>query len=166
MKAKLAWMLAPFLVLCMSFSFAQEKTITGNVTDQDGLPLPGVSIVVVGTSVGTQTDFDGNYVITASTGQVLRFSYIGQATVQRTVGQATTINVQLEEDAQALAEVVVTGALNIDRRPRELSYSVAAVQGDDLTKTRSVNAATAIVGKVSGLQINTTNNGVNPSTRA
>src|SRR5690606_22128451 len=109
--------------------------------------------------------FDGNYVITASTGQVLRFSYIGQATIERTIGAQNTINVQMQEDAQALAEVVVTGALNIERRPRELSYAVAAVQGDDLTKTRSVNAATAIVGKVSGLQINTTNNGVNPSTR-
>ena len=165
MRAKLALMLTPLLVFCMSFSFAQERTISGNVTDQEGLPLPGVSVVVIGTSVGTQTDFDGNYVITASSGQVLRFSYIGQTTVQRTVSEATTINVQLEEDAQALAEVVVTGALNIERRPRELSYAVAAVQGDELTKTRSVNAATAIVGKVSGLQINTTNNGVNPSTR-
>src|SRR5690606_11589753 len=119
MKAKLAWMLAPFLVLCMSFSFAQEKVISGNVTDQDGLPLPGVSIVVVGTTNGTQTDFDGNYTITASTGQVLRFSYIGQATIESTIGAQNTINVQMQEDAQALAEVVVTGALNIERRPRE-----------------------------------------------
>src|SRR5690606_20391577 len=106
MRAKLALMLTPLLVFCMSFSFAQERTISGNVTDQEGLPLPGVSVVVIGTSVGTQTDFDGNYVITASSGQVLRFSYIGQTTVQRTVSEATTINVQLEEDAQALAEVV------------------------------------------------------------
>ncbi|WP_418499557.1 SusC/RagA family TonB-linked outer membrane protein [Flagellimonas sp.] len=165
MRAKLAWMLAPFLVLCMSFSFGQEKTISGNVTDQSGLPLPGVSIVVIGTANGTQTDFDGNYVIAASTGQVLRFSYVGQKTVERAVGASTSINVQMEEDAQALEEVVVTAALNIERKPRELSYSVASVQGDNLTKTRAVNAATAIVGKVSGLQINTTNNGVNPNTR-
>ena len=109
MRAKLAWMLTPFLVLCMSFSFGQEKTISGNVTDQTGLPLPGVSIIVVGTSNGTQTDFDGNYSISASTGQVLRFSYIGQKTVERTIGASTTINIQMEEDAQALEEVIVTG---------------------------------------------------------
>ncbi|WP_258539141.1 carboxypeptidase-like regulatory domain-containing protein, partial [Flagellimonas abyssi] len=85
MKAKLAWMLTPLLVLCMSFSFGQEKTVSGNVTDQNGLPLPGVSIMVVGTSNGTQTDFDGNYTISASQGQMLRFSYIGQKTVERTI---------------------------------------------------------------------------------
>ncbi len=100
-------MLTPLLVLCMTFSFAQEKTISGNVSDQNGLPLPGVSIVVVGTSNGTQTDFDGNYAINASTGQVLRFTYVGQKTVNRTVGSSTTINVQMEDDAQALEEVVV-----------------------------------------------------------
>ena len=99
MKAKLAWMLTPLLVLCMSFSFGQEKTVSGNVTDQNGLPLPGVSIMVVGTSNGTQTDFDGNYTISASQGQMLRFSYIGQKTVERTIGASSTINVQMEDDA-------------------------------------------------------------------
>src|SRR5690606_10740705 len=71
---------------------------------------------------------------------------------------------QMQEDAQALEEVVVT-ALGIERKPRELSYSVSSVKSEDLTKTKAVNAATAMVGKVSGMQINTTNNGVNPSTR-
>ena len=92
----------------MSFSYGQEKTITGNVTDQDGLPLPGVSVLVVGTTIGTQSDFDGNYTIKASIGQILRYSYIGQKTTQRTVGASSVINLQLEEDAEALEEVVVT----------------------------------------------------------
>lgn len=145
-------MLAPFLVLSMSFSFAQERTISGNVTDQEGLPLPGVSIVVVGTSNGTQTDFDGNYTITANVGQVLRFSYIGQATVERTVGTATTINIQMQEDAQALAEVVVTGVAGATDK-RKLSVTVESVSAEELEKVPASSAASALQGKVSGVTV-------------
>src|SRR5690606_32728127 len=152
MRAKLALMLTPLLVFCMSFSFAQERTISGNVTDQEDLPLPGVSIVVVGTTVGTQTDFDGNYVITVSTGQVLRFSYIGQATVERTVGQQTTINVQMEEDAQALAEVVVTGVAGATDK-RKLSVTVETVSAAELEEVPASSAASALQGKVSGVTV-------------
>ena len=165
MRTKFSGFLTLFLALIVQFTFAQDKTVTGVVTDQDGLPLPGASVVVKGTNNGAQTDFDGNYSIQANSGDVLVYSFVGQTTEERTVGAASSINVTLEMDAQALDEVVVTGALNIKRKPRELSYSVAAVDGDDLTKAKAVNATTAIVGKVSGLQINTTNNGVNPSTR-
>ncbi|WP_318345224.1 TonB-dependent receptor domain-containing protein [Flagellimonas baculiformis] len=133
MRAKLAWMLTPLLVLCISFSYGQEKTISGNVTDQGGLPLPGVSIVVVGTAQGTQTDFDGNYSVTASTGQVLRFSYIGQKTVERTVGASTTINVQMEEDAQALEEVIVTGQGSGIAR-RKLSTTVDVLDAEEIDR--------------------------------
>lgn len=165
MRTKVAWILTPLLVLLMSFSYGQEKTITGNVKDHDGLPLPGgVSVLVVGTTTGTQTDFDGNYTIKASVGQVLRYSYIGQKTTDRKVGSDSTMNLQMEEDAESLDEVVVT-ALGIERKPKELSYSVQTVKGDDVTKTKSPNVATAMVGKVSGLQINTINNSVSPSTR-
>ncbi|MEQ8419798.1 MAG: carboxypeptidase-like regulatory domain-containing protein, partial [Arenibacter algicola] len=78
MKTKLSGILTLFLALIVQLSFAQEKTISGTVTDQDGLPLPGVNILVEGTTTGTQTDFDGLYSIDASVGQVLVFSYIGQ----------------------------------------------------------------------------------------
>src|SRR5690606_14263891 len=165
MRTKFSGFLTLFLALIVQFTFAHDNTVTGVVTDQDGLPLPGASVVVKGTNNGAQTDFDGNYSIQANSGDVLVYSFVGQTTEERTVGAASSINVTLEMDAQALDEVVVTGALNIKRKPRELSYSVAAVDGDDLTKAKAVNATTAIVGKVSGLQINTTNNGVNPSTR-
>ncbi len=84
-------------------------------------------------------------------------------TEERTVGNVNTINVVLKAD-NVLEEVIVT-ALGIERKPKELSYSVTAVKSDDLTKTKSMNTATAMVGKVSGLQINTINNGVNPNTR-
>ena len=101
-----------FLTLLLAFvvqiTFAQEKTISGNVTDQDGLPLPGANIVVEGTGNGTQTDFDGNYTINASVGQTLVYSYVGQVTQRRIIGAANSIDVQLIEDAQALDEVIVT----------------------------------------------------------
>ncbi|MGB5228589.1 MAG: carboxypeptidase-like regulatory domain-containing protein, partial [Eudoraea sp.] len=109
MRSKLTWMLTPLLVLTMSFGYGQQKTVSGNVTDQDNLPLPGVSIVVVGTTNGAQTDFDGNYTITAGEGEVLRFSYLGQKTVDMIIGAANVINVKMEEDAETLQEVVVVG---------------------------------------------------------
>nr|WP_288931689.1 TonB-dependent receptor [uncultured Allomuricauda sp.] len=133
MRAKLAWMLTPFLVLCMSFSFAQEKTVSGNVTDETGLPLPGVSIVVVGTTNGTQTDFDGNFSIAVSEGEVLRFSYIGQKTVERTVGASATLNVQMVADAQALEEVIVTGQGSGIAR-RKLSTTVDVLDAEEIDK--------------------------------
>lgn len=79
-----------------------------------GLALPGVNILVEGTTNGTQTDFDGNYTIQGSEGQTLLFSYIGQMSVTKVIGASSTINVVMQEDAQALEEVVVT-ALGISR---------------------------------------------------
>lgn len=152
MRAKLAWMLTPFLVLCMSFSYGQEKTISGNVTDQTGLPLPGVTIVVVGTSNGTQTDFDGNYSISASTGQVLRFSYIGQKTVERTIGSMNTINVQMQEDAQALEEVVVVGFG--EQTKKSLTTSVAKVDAETVKNIVTPTISGALQGAANGLQVN------------
>ncbi|WP_417443661.1 SusC/RagA family TonB-linked outer membrane protein [Joostella sp.] len=164
MRTKFSGFLTLILALIVQITFAQEKTVTGVITDQDGLPLPGASVVVKGTSNGTQTDFDGNYSIKANTGDILTFSFVGQKTEERTVGASNSINLSLQQDAQALDEVVVT-ALGIERKPRELSYSVQEVDGDAVNKTKAVNAATVMVGKVSGLQVNTTGNGVNPNTR-
>ncbi|QII45787.1 TonB-dependent receptor [Flagellimonas oceani] len=156
MKAKLAWMLTPLLVLCMSFSFGQEKTVSGNVTDQNGLPLPGVSILVVGTSNGTQTDFDGNYTISASEGQMLRFSYIGQKTVERTVGASSTINVQMQDDAQALEEVVVTG---YGSRSRELSTSAISTVSTEKIEAfvPSTSVDNILQGQAAGVQVTAAN---------
>ncbi|MBO0590101.1 SusC/RagA family TonB-linked outer membrane protein [Cellulophaga sp. E16_2] len=162
MRIKYFLFLKIFLVSLMIQ--AQEKTITGTVTDQSNLPLPGASVIVKGSTTGTQTDFDGKYSINAKEGDILIFSYIGQKTVEKIAGASSTINTTLLEDAQALEEVVVT-ALGIERKPKELSYSVSTVKSDDVTKTKAVNVATVLVGKVSGLQVNTVNNGANPNTR-
>ncbi len=154
MRTKFMYMLMPFLVLCMSVSFAQEKTISGNVTDESGLPLPGVSVLVVGTSNGTQTDFDGNYTITANTGQVLRFSYIGQKTTERTIGASSTLNVQMEADTQALEEVVVTGYTS--QRRSDITGSVVKVDSEKLGEIIAPSVDQALQGNVSGLTVSAT----------
>lgn len=151
MKSKLTWILTSFMVLCVSFSFAQGKTISGNVTDQEGLPLPGVSVVVVGTTSGTQTDFDGNYTISANAGQVLKFSYIGQKTAERTVGSGDVINLQMEEDAQALEEVIVLGYST--RGKNEITGSTVQLKSSEINDVPLVTVDQALQGKVAGLTI-------------
>lgn len=157
-------MLTLLLAFAVQLTFAQEKTISGTVSDDTGLPLPGTTVLVKGTSSGTSTDFDGKYSIKADQGSTLVFSYVGYITKEIVVGSSSLINLTMVEDAESLDEVVIT-ALGIKRNSKELAYAVTTLKNDEVTKTKSFNVATAIVGKVAGLQINTNNNGVNPSTR-
>ncbi len=152
MRAKYKGLLTLLLAFIVQVTFAQEKTVSGTVTDQDGLPLPGVNIVVQGTTTGTQTDFDGNYSIEAEEGQVLVFTYIGQKEVNQTVGASNTINVQMEEDAQALDEVVVT-ALGISREKKSLGYATTEVKGDQVNTAKETNFMNSLSGKVAGLDV-------------
>ncbi len=152
MRTKLNVILTLLLAFVVHLSFAQEKTITGTVTDQDGLPLPGVNIVVEGTTNGTQTDFDGNYSIRGSAGQTLLFSYIGQKNVRQAIGASDTVNVQMEEDAQALEEVVVT-AQGIKREKKALGYAVSSVGEEALEQRAEGDVARVLAGKASGVQI-------------
>ncbi|MCL6272618.1 SusC/RagA family TonB-linked outer membrane protein [Muricauda sp. 2012CJ35-5] len=141
-----------FFLAYATVGYGQERSITGNVTDVSGLPLPGVNIVVEGTTTGTQTDFDGNYAISASQGQVLVFTYIGQKDARREVGASDVINVQMEEDAQALEEVVVT-ALGIKREKQALGYAVTEVGSEDLEQRPDGDVARVLQGKAAGVQI-------------
>ncbi len=152
MRARHKGLLTLLLALVVQFSFAQEKTVTGTVTDQSDLPLPGVNILVQGTTNGTQTDFDGNFSIDAEEGQVLVFTYIGQKEVSQTVGASNTINVQMVEDAQALDEVVVT-ALGIEREKKSLGYATQEVDGDQVADVPTTNFVNSLSGKVSGVSI-------------
>ncbi|MGB7394919.1 MAG: SusC/RagA family TonB-linked outer membrane protein [Pricia sp.] len=156
MKTKQKGVLTLLLALIVQFSFAQEKTITGTVTDQDGIPLPGVNIVVEGTTSGTQTDFDGNYAIQASEGQSLLFTYIGQKAITQAVGSSDTIDVQMQEDAQALEEVVVT-AQGIQREKKALGYAVSSVGSEQLEQKSQGDVARVLNGQASGVQINPSN---------
>ena len=121
MKTKFSGILTLLLAFVVQFTFAQEKTVSGTVTDDSG-PLPGVSVIIKGTTTGTETDFDGNYSIDVNTGDVLRFSFIGMTAQEKVVGASNTINVVLEAD-NILEEVIVT-ALGIKREEKALGYSV------------------------------------------
>ncbi|TLP82174.1 SusC/RagA family TonB-linked outer membrane protein [Maribacter sp. ACAM166] len=153
MRTKLNGLLTLLLALVVHISFAQQKTVSGTVTDQGGLPLPGVNIVVQGTTTGTQTDFDGNYSIAASQGQTLLVTYIGQKAVSKLVGAGNTINIQMQEDAQALEEVIVT-AQGIKREKKSLGYAVSSVGEEDLEQRAEGDVGRVLNGKASGVLIN------------
>jgi len=152
MRTKLNGILTLLLAFFVHVSFAQDKTISGTVTDQDGLPLPGVNIVVEGTTNGTQTDFDGNYSLSASAGQVILFTYVGQKDQRATVGASNTINITMQEDAQALDEVIVT-ALGIKKEKKALGYAVSEVGTEQLESRPTGDVARVLQGKTAGLQI-------------
>ncbi len=139
-------------VLFVSNAIGQEITINGTVTSQDdGAPLPGVNVLVVGTTNGTQTDFDGNYTITASAGQTLRFSYIGMATQDIIVSSSATINAQMVEDANKLSEVVVVGYTTQTRG--NITGSITSVDVSEALKLPLENAAEALQGRANGVSV-------------
>jgi len=108
MKTKFSWILTLLLAFFVQFSFAQEKTVSGVVTE-GGQPLPSVTIIIKGTTIGTQTDLSGKYSIQAKPGDVLDFTYIGLVTKSITVGASNTVNVVLVADVEVLGDVVVEG---------------------------------------------------------
>ncbi|WP_202911982.1 SusC/RagA family TonB-linked outer membrane protein [Arenibacter aquaticus] len=134
-----------------------QHTVTGNITSsEDGMPLPGVSIVLQGTSQGVTSDFDGNYSINVPNGNgTLVFSYLGFESQQLAVNGRTSINVSMEPGAEALDEVVVT-ALGIKREDKSLGYSVENVAGEELTRVAQENVLNSLSGKVAGVTLNST----------
>ena len=110
MKKIYTILIAVFAFVVSISAQAQEKSISGTVTSQsDGSTLPGVNVVIKGTTTGTETDFDGKYTITASVGDVLSFSFLGMKTKEATVGDSNTLNVVLEDDADQLDEIYHNG---------------------------------------------------------
>ena len=106
MKTKFRWIFTLLLAFMVQISFAQEKTVSGNVSDNNGEPMLGATVIIEGTTTGVSTDLDGNYSINVKIGDVLTFSYVGYTKQSITVGTSNTINVVLVPD-NALEEVVV-----------------------------------------------------------
>ena len=155
-----------FLALFTIQAMAQNRTITGTVTDADAdAPLPGVSILVKGTNTGTITDIDGNYSVdVSSSSAVLVFSYLGYGKIERAVGNNSELNVALEAEESALSEVVVT-AFGLEREKKALTYTVQDVSTEEITQARELNVMNSLSGKVAGLSINRSGSGVGGSTR-
>lgn len=163
---KLLHVCTVFLLLFATQAFAQNRTITGTVTSrEDNQTLPGTSVIVKGTTKGTQTGSDGRYTLTGvAPGATLVFSFIGSATVEIKVGASSTVNAVLASSNKQLTEVVVT-SFGAKRQAASLGYSTTKISGSDITTAKPISLANGLTGKVSGLQINTTNNGLFAPTR-
>jgi iron complex outermembrane receptor protein len=129
-----------------------QQTVTGVVTDNDGFPLPGVTVVVQGTTIGSITDIDGRYNLSVSEGDMLNFSFIGFVTETVAVGGRTTIDIMLIPDILEMEEVVVT-ALGIKRDTKALGYAMSEVKGEELASVNTVNVMQALQGKSAGLSV-------------
>tara|TARA_R110002049_G_scaffold30_2_gene182 strand:- start:10079 stop:13261 length:3183 start_codon:yes stop_codon:yes gene_type:complete len=144
---------------------AQEIKITGNITSlEDEQPVPGVSVIIFGTTKGTSTDFDGNYSIVAKKGDVLYFRSIGFADQKITVENKTVIDVKLILSTEQLNEIVVT-ALGISRKEQSLGYAISKVDGEELAEIRTINAVNSLSGKVAGVDIAQPNTGLGGSSK-
>lgn len=148
MKIKNYFFLVLFFV--SSIVLAQEREITGTITDADGLPLIGVNIIIEGTNRGTQSDFDGNYSIMADEGQVLVYSFVGFTPERRTVGTQSVINVELSAD-NTLEEVVVVGYGTQSKR--KVTDNISSISADEINNIPIANMQGALVGKAAGVQI-------------
>ena len=135
-------------------------SVSGTITSKsDGMPLPGVNVLVKGTSIGTTTDSGGKYTITAENeNSILVFSFIGYVSQEIPIGAQTTIDVILVDDVTQLSEVVVT-ALGVTKETRKLGFAVTAVDGEQLNKARENNVALSLGGRVAGLSVKGTSSG-------
>ncbi len=146
-------------IILVTSTLSLAQSVTGRVTSAPGgESLPGVSILVKGTMKGTTTDANGNYAVAASPSNTLVFSYIGYKTTEMEVGNRTTIDIGMTEDASQLNEVVVT-AFGMSKEQRAVGYATSTVNADQITLTASPNFANALYGKVPGVSISSTPGG-------
>ncbi len=156
---KITLMLVFLLIAGVNFAFAQGRTITGTVTSaQDGMGIPGVTVMVKGTTIGTTTDIDGKYQIEVRPDhKTLIFRYVGMTTQEIAIGSENTINVVLQSDVLQMDEVVVT-ALGISRERKSLGYATQEVGGDELNTVKRDNFINSLSGRAAGVQVRSSNN--------
>lgn len=156
MKTRLTKYLALLLVFFVQIVFAQERAVSGIVSDESGMPIPGANVSIKGTQTGIQTDFDGKYSIKATSSQVLVFSYIGMTT-KELVASSTIIDAKLGSAALELEGVVVT-ALGIKRDKKSLGYAAQKLNAAEINQTPTNNFINNLSGKVAGLEIRKNSN--------
>lgn len=150
MRSKFKWIFTLLLALTVQFSFAQEKTITGVVSDANG-PLPGVNVLVKGTQRGVSTGFDGSYSIKAKEGETLVYSFMGMRDVTKVVGASNVINTILQDDAKQIGEVVIVGYSTTKKK--DFVGSIKEVKSEQLAKKNVSNVTQALAGEVAGVRI-------------
>jgi len=159
----------PFLLAFLALLGLQvqaQRQVTGTVTNaEDGSSIPGVSVLVKGTQVGTITDINGKYSIKVPLeGKILQFSFVGMQTLEVTIGNQSVIDVQMRPTTTALEGVIVT-ALGISREKKSLGYAVQDVSGDEISQARQLNAINSLSGRVAGLQITSGSGNMGGSSR-
>ena len=149
-------------MMLVAFTALAQKTVTGVVSDDSGIPLPGASVVEKGTNNGVSTDFDGNYSIEVAEGAVLEFSFIGYETMEQNVGSSDSMNISLAADNE-LEEVVLT-ALGLEKKKDDDLSSTTKVEVDQLQRSGESGLLQGISGKTSG--VNITRNSGDPGSGA
>ncbi|TKG96860.1 SusC/RagA family TonB-linked outer membrane protein [Puteibacter caeruleilacunae] len=147
------------LAMCLSLfgSAYAQQTVTGTVTDEDGLGIPGVSVIEKGTNNGVVTSIDGEYSLSVPADAILSFSFVGMTTVEEAVNGRSVINVTLVSDAVGIDEVRIVAALGVKRQARSMGYMTQAVGGTDLVQSNTPNVASALSGKLAGVNITNAN---------
>ncbi|AWI24532.1 SusC/RagA family TonB-linked outer membrane protein [Flavobacterium pallidum] len=154
MRSKFKWIFALLLAFSVQVTFAQEKTVTGTVKDNEGFPLPGVTVTVAGTNKGANTDIDGKYSIVAAQGQSLVFTYVSMATQTITVGASSTIDVKLVP-AQTDLEIVTINTGYKSTTQRKNPTAVSTISIDAIEERANASVIQNLQGQVSGLNIST-----------
>jgi len=166
MMRKFTFLVALMLFIGMQAALAQTRSLSGTVTNaDDGSSIPGVSVVVKGTTVGTTTDMQGKYTLTVpADAKILHFSFVGMKTIEVPIGAENVINVSMETEVTAIEEIVIT-ALGIPREKRTLGYSVQDVKGDQLSQSDQTNFISSLSGRIAGIQVSNSSGSMGGSSR-
>lgn len=157
--------LLAMLILIEVLAIAQTRPVTGRVLDETGQPVSGASITIRGSGAGASANANGDFRINAKTGDVLLITSVNFGNTQAKVGNQNAVIIRLNSASTKLSEVIVTTALGVQKQARSLGYSTAKVTGADVSQAKPVSVVNGLTGKVSGLQINTVNNGLFAPTR-
>ncbi len=152
MRSKFKWIYTLLLALSMQFSFAQEKTVTGLVSDSSG-PIYGANVTVQGTARKVQTGFDGKYSIKANVGEVLEFSFVGMSSLSRTVGESNSINIRMADEEKSLETVVIQGYRTVTKKAA--IAAIATLDSKTIENRPNANVINTLQGQLAGVNITT-----------
>jgi TonB-linked SusC/RagA family outer membrane protein len=144
-----------FIVLFLTFNFTfAQRSVSGNVSDESGVPLPGVNVVIKGTDTGTSTDFDGNYSISVSENDVLNFSFVGFMEKEIEVSGADSFDILMESGSDELEEIVLTGYGSVKKR--DMTGAIGQIKTEVIQRANPIQAAASLQGQVAGVLVTKT----------
>ena len=150
-------LMTTFMLLLFQIGFAQQRQISGTVQEPDGFPLPGASVVIKGTTIGTSTDMDGKFQLSASTGDVITVSFLGYKTQEITVTSNNNYSVSMIADQNELEELVVVG-YGVQKK-KDVTGAISQIKGEEIQNLVTPSFDQQLAGRAAGVQV-TTNGGV------